>query len=139
MKRLLAISVVALLGGCSDAILYGTNAAGEVRYPHVRQEEQRQQVNRIVAHYTAECQRLGVDISNNDKLASCIKQLYYRDNASRPTSPSYIDDFARGLGAAGNILLAPSTAPPTRNTDYRCMSDCRKRYSWDYCEKICSY
>jgi hypothetical protein len=24
-------------------------------------------------------------------------------------------------------------------TDYQCMSDCIARYSWDYCQRVCSY
>jgi hypothetical protein len=23
--------------------------------------------------------------------------------------------------------------------DYQCMSDCIARYSWDYCQRVCSY
>jgi hypothetical protein len=61
-------------------------------------------------------------------------------------SSEYMKAVGDGFRAAGatsseQVYQAQDGPPdrPARNTDYACMSDCTKRYSWAYCQDRCSY
>lgn len=134
MKRLLAVCL--LLSGCASPEMQ--------RFLFGYTDEER--ITALVARYGPRCgvtlddyvSNRQVSEAEGQRVADCIKAHALADQRR----PGFLENLGAGFRDAGAIMgggAAGPSIPAPRGADIMCMNDCTRRYSFNYCQKLCSF